>query len=88
MGAQRKLRQDEAATQAPSTRPVLAGMEAAPVGSPVHEHLARLQTSFAEVQGPPPFPTGVRIAIMVGAPALLWGAVILSVGALARLAGT
>lgn len=87
MNARRKLRHDPVAPSASSVRPALAGAESAPVGSPVHEHLARLQTSFAEAQEPAPFPVGVRVAIMVGAPALLWGAVILSVGALARLAG-
>ena len=88
MGAQRKLDHDRQAPPSPATRPILAGAGAAAVDSPVHEHLARLHASFAEVEQTPPYPRALRMAIMVGAPAVLWGAVILAIGALARIAGT
>ena len=88
MGAQRKLDHDRLAPAKAPRRPALAGADAAHIESPVHEHLARLQASFAEVEGPPPYPRAVRVAIMVGAPAILWGLVIASIGALARVAGT
>ena len=87
MAAQRKHQDPRPAPQERPPRPALAGRAAASVGSPVHDHLARLQASFAEVEAPAPYPRAVRAMIMVGAPAALWGLVILSVGALARAAG-
>lgn len=87
MGAQRKLDHQRQARREALSRPALAGADAAAVGSPVHDHLALLQASFADDDGPPPYSRRVRLAIMVGAPAALWGLVIMSIGALARAAG-
>ena len=87
MGARRKLQYDTPVVREAPTRPSLAGPQAAAVDSPVHERLALLHASFAEVEGPPPYSRAVRMAIMVGAPAALWGLVLISIGALARVAG-
>ncbi len=87
MAAQRKREDHRPPPPAPSPRPALAGPAAAVVDSPVHDHLARLEASFSEGDGLAPYPRAVRLAIMVGAPAVLWGLVIVSIGTLARLAG-
>lgn len=92
MGARRRIeRAVEVEAPRSTTRSVpaltLAGAEAAAAVSPVHEHLARLEASFAADPGPAPYPPAVRLAIMVGAPAALWGLVIVGVGAFARAVG-
>lgn len=87
MGAQRKLDHQRQGAPEAAVRPALAGAEAAAVDSPVHGHLALLHASFTEAEAVTPYPRAVRLAIMVGAPAALWGLVILSIGALARVAG-
>lgn len=92
MGARRRIETTDgraAAEAAPRPAPslALARAGAAPAASPVHDHLARLEASFAETAGPPPFPRSVRLAIMVGAPVALWALVILAVGAVAHAVG-
>ena len=89
MGARRKIDPQAVrpAPVAPAPAARLATADAIPAPSPVHAHIKDIEARLGAEPQVRPYPLGVRLAIMVGGPAVLWASLIAAVGAVAHAVG-